>query len=270
MGGFFRSLGVRFGHNFTDALKSSLSAVRELLPLQTTESDSESEMLRHRGIVSAIRLVLSDASGNLDPAKLENLRRLLESERSPEEVERQLAELRTLEPLPPDEISDALGTHSDDERSRLLRFLLSLAAAAETPEPTVELLKSVFVRSGVPDETFDALRAETLRNEEHRRRVIGSGAGIVAALVVLAVFVITATLLRSVIFGLIVAYILLPVEKYFEIRQRQRSGIAYHLFRLVTLPILPLRKLSRRIMKHSSSGSSSGWNLLKSGAMNLG
>lgn len=254
MGGFFRFRGMLFGHNFTDALKNSFTAAWESLPFHSEESLSDAERLRHRGIVSAIRMVLSDASGELIPAKLETLRRLMDGERSPEEVERQLGELKTLVPLPPDDIAQTVGAMSDGERRQLLRFLLSLAAAAETPDTVVTSLENIFARSGVPEEAFSSLRAETLREEEHRRRVIGSGAGIVAALVVLAVFVITATLLRSVIFGLIVAYVLLPVEKYFEHRQRRRSGIAYHLFRIIMLPTLPLRKLSRRIMRHSSGG----------------
>ena len=254
MGGFFRFSGFRYGHNFTDALKNSFSAAWESLPFRLGGSVSEDEALRHRGIVSAVRMVLSDADGNPQPAKLETYRRLLEGERSPEEVEHQLSELKTLSALPPDGIVKALRGLSEGELTRLLHFLLSLAAAAETPEVTVASLESIFSDAGVAHERFAVLRTETLRTEENRRRIIGSGAGILAALVVLAVFVITATLLRSVIFGLILAYILLPVEKYFEHRQRSRRGVAYHLFRLITLPSIPLRKLSQRIMRHSSTG----------------
>ena len=49
-----------------------------------------------------------------------------------------------------------------------------------------------------------------------RKKVIGSGAGIAVALVVILLFVFAATFLKSLVFGIIAAYFLLPLEKFFE------------------------------------------------------
>ena len=47
-------------------------------------------------------------------------------------------------------------------------------------------------------------------------RIVKSGAGLAIACVVIAVFILAATFLKSVLFGLIFAYFLLPLEKGFE------------------------------------------------------
>ncbi len=253
MSGFFRFSRFRYGQGFTAALKNSLSAALESLQFRSDENMSRVDEFRRLGSVSVIRLMLSDGDGALVPARMDTFRRLLESEQSPEEVERQIAELKVMTPLSADDTVLALEALSADERRRLLHFLLSLGAAAETPDRAVAEVKRIFQRLGVEEEVFQALRSDTLRSEERRRRIVGSGAGIVVALVVLAVFVITATLLRSVIFGLIVAYVLLPVEKYFEHRQRRQTGIAYYLFLILGFPYIPLCRLSQRIMRRDTS-----------------
>ena len=256
MGGFFRFSGRRYGRGFADALKRSFGAVLSFIPFHKDDAaQSEDDVLRRRGTNSAIRLVLSDDDGNADESKLDVLRQLIRDERPADEVEEHIQTLRKIPPLPPEETARAIGTFQDGEREKLMRFLLSLAAAAETSDKKLAELRDIFVMAGEDEQAFANCREETLRSEERRRRIIGSGAGIIVALVVILVFIVTATLLRSVIFGLILAYILLPLEKYFERRERKKSGFVYYFFRVLSLPALPLRKLARRLARREESDS---------------
>ena len=251
MGGFFRFSGRRYGQGFADALKRSFGAVRSFMPFHKEESaQSESDEFRRRAANSAIRLVLSDDSGAADENKLDVFRQLIRNERIGDDVENHIQTLRKIDPLSAEEIARAIGTFQVEEREKLMRFLLSLAAAAETSDKKVGELRQIFVMAGVDEEAFSSCREETLRSEETRRRIIGSGAGIAVALVVILVFVITAMLLRSVIFGLILAYILLPLEKFFERQERKKSGVVYYFFWVLSLPLLPLRKLAQRLTRH--------------------
>ena len=64
-------------------------------------------------------------------------------------------------------------------------------------------------------------RIQDLIAQEAARRataakVLNSGAGLAVALVVIIVFILAATFLKSLIFGIILAYFFLPLEKYFE------------------------------------------------------
>lgn len=51
---------------------------------------------------------------------------------------------------------------------------------------------------------------------ERRDRIVKSGAGLAIACVVIAVFILAASFLKSVLFGLVLAYFLLPLEKGIE------------------------------------------------------
>ena len=254
MSGFFRFSGRRRGQGFADALKRSFGAVRSFLPFLKDEDSeqTEADLLRRRGTDSAILLVLSDENGVAKEDKLDVFRQLIRDERPGDEVDEHIQSLRELQPLSAEETAAAIGTFQDGERDKLMYFLLSLAAAAETPESRIAELQRIFVMAGEDEKTFAECREETLRSEEKRRRIIGSGAGIAAALVVILVFIITATLLRSVIFGLILAYILLPLEKYFERRERKKNGVVYYFFMILSLPLLPLRKLAQRLTRRNS------------------
>ncbi len=55
-------------------------------------------------------------------------------------------------------------------------------------------------------------------SREKREKVLNSGAGLAVALVVILVFILAATYLKSVFFGFILAYLCLPLEKFFENR----------------------------------------------------
>ncbi len=68
----------------------------------------------------------------------------------------------------------------------------------------------------------------------------------------LVVFILTATLLRSLVFGVILAYLLMPLEKFFERQFLNHRGLAYWLHCLVLLPTLPLQKISKLVMRRSA------------------
>ena len=253
MGNMFNVFGIRYGWRITRDLKNSFLSACEALPFHFGESMSQEEKRIHLASVTVMRMVLTDARGMIDPEKLDTFRRLLESEYNTAEVEQRIAELKRLTPLEPDAVAESLKLMPPEDRKRLLDFILALASATRAPESVLESLRGIFSASGVDGADFDAMCGNARDAEERRQRIIGSGAGILAALVVILVFIITATLLRSVIFGLILAYLLLPLEKYFECRQREKRGAAYYLFRIISLPLLPLQRLSQRITRRASS-----------------
>ena len=179
--GILNFSGSRYGHSFTSALKRSFAAVWDFLPIHSANED---EVFRRRGVDSLVRMLLSDASGNPVDSKLTVLRRLLEGERTPEEVEQHIAAIRHQQPLSEEDTAKAIAAFPEAERRTLLRFLLSLAAAADTPDDAVDGMKRIFLLAGEEEEFFNNARGETLQTEERRRRIIGSGAGIAVALVV--------------------------------------------------------------------------------------
>ena len=81
-----------------------------------------------------------------------------------------------------------------------------------------------------------------------RKKVIGSGAGIAVALVVILLFVFAATFLKSLVFGIIAAYFLLPLEKFFE-RRVFRSRIMKRISSFFSFLFSPFARLRDRLMR---------------------
>jgi hypothetical protein len=137
-----------------------------------------------------------------------------------------------------------------------LRFWLELAAATDCNDECCEKLRIAALKIGVTAEYFDSLREETVRAEAGRRRIISSGAGIAVGIMVLFVFILAATFLKSVIFGLIIAYLLLPVEKFFERRLRRNKGLVSAFFKVTDFIMNPLHRLASALMRKSADDGS--------------
>ena len=170
MSGFFRWTGRQYS-GMADVLKRSFSAVLSFMPFLQNPERSEDEDARRLGTLSAMRLVLSDDAGTPVEKKLSVLRRLLDGERPSEEIEALIQELRSVAPLGVEEIAAFIGSFNEEERRKLMRFLLSLAAAAETSDKKIDELRRIFVAAGEDVELFSNFREDTLRQEERRRRM---------------------------------------------------------------------------------------------------
>ncbi len=80
-------------------------------------------------------------------------------------------------------------------------------------------------------------------DSEKKKGLFRSGAGVIAAIVILLLFVLTALYLKSLIFGIIAAYFFLPLEKFFErIFQTAPMRGADAFFRLLFSPVIRLRQ----------------------------
>ncbi len=87
-----------------------------------------------------------------------------------------------------------------------------------------------------------------MMESEKKSGLFRSGAGVIAALVILLLFVLTAMYLKSLIFGIIAAYFFLPLEKLFErkVFQTDAARRADAFFHRLFSPLTALRRrLSR-------------------------
>ena len=80
-------------------------------------------------------------------------------------------------------------------------------------------------------------------DSEKKKGLFRSGAGVIAAIVILLLFALTALYLKSLIFGIIAAYFFLPLEKFFErIFQTAPMRGADSLLRRLLSPFTRLRR----------------------------
>lgn len=121
------------------------------------------------------------------------------------------------EPLEPAKATNYLVQLTIPERSLAISNLIKLSLASKSYDDEHRQQIMVLADS-LEIEPQEILRLENLELEQHERhtKLMRSGAGLLVALIVLLVFILTATLLRSVVFGLILSYLCLPIQKKFE------------------------------------------------------
>ena len=122
------------------------------------------------------------------------------------------------------ELLELLAELPSEKQIQFFRFGAAMVHLKGGVPESAEKLESLALSAGIEKASFDDIVTSILKNQDRREKMFRSGAGILAALIVIAVFILTATLLRSVIFGLIAAYLLLPLEQYFERNWREKRG----------------------------------------------
>ncbi len=233
-GGSFNSVRTGFAY-LSDLFKSS-------------EDNSEETRVRQT-LLSLVKYILQHGE-SLSEKNLNALRRILYAKHSVREVERFITELHNLPPLSsPVEATPVLQSLPKPLQERILCMLMMLAWDSNSMKENRALICELGLQLEFSEEELKNFEKKVTEQRRRRQKIISSGAGILVALIVIAVFILTATLLRSVIFGLIAAYILLPLEKSFEKRLRDNKGIVYNFFRLTDWIGRPLLAISEKIRR---------------------
>ncbi len=109
-----------------------------------------------------------------------------------------------------------------------------------------ELLNDMGSSLKLPEATVGQIKAHVKTEYYKRQRIMSSSAGLLAALVILFIFVMTATFLRSVFFGLILAYFFLPLQRWYE-RQVFSRTLVHRLLAIPQAGAAPLRGSIRAV-----------------------
>ena len=244
-----RGTSLRLRGKIARSLRQTFSTAFHMF---SSDSDAEQSADCRAAALGMMRSVM-ERDGVLSDEALEAFRALLSDDHSQLEIEHLVSLLRRQKPLSAGEAAPCFTTLPDAEKLQLIRSLLVLSLSSGQQCKNETLIREFAEQLGFPPEELRVMSDEVEAAQKRRRRIIRSGAGILVALIVIAVFILTATLLRSVIFGLIAAYIMLPVEKHFERRLRAKRGMGYCFFRLAGCLLSPLRNLAGKIRKWSNT-----------------
>ncbi|MDE2680036.1 MAG: AI-2E family transporter [Verrucomicrobiota bacterium] len=130
------------------------------------------------------------------------------------------------------EVCAGLASLTAEEKEILLRALFTAAFADnQYAKAEVDCMHRIARELGIPEEAFQ--REETAALEQHNRRMklVRSSTGLIASVVVIGIFILTATFLKAVLFGLILAYFFLPLQQRYT-SSFLNNGILSKLFGL--------------------------------------
>ncbi len=133
--------------------------------------------------------------------------------------------LRRVAPGTPEEALPAIKSYDSAKKKVLLTYLLALSL--EQDEYRIEafsLVEKLADGLDIAPEEFEEMALTIRESHSQRAKIIRSGTGIVLALIVIGLFILIATWLSSLLFGLALAYLFLPLEQYLEKRIARRKS----------------------------------------------
>lgn len=199
-------------------------------------------------IISLIKTVLGGDAG-MEPGDVGFVRQQFSEYYTPDELSLIMTHLHQAETITPEQAVEALGDLSADKKERLVYILLALDRERREGRNRDGYIFPLADKLGVSREKCSNMLTDIDLRIKQRKLILKSGAGILVALGVLAVFILTATVLKSVIFGLILAYMMLPLEQYFERRLNSGNGVFRKCFNFMAIIISPLRTLSEKLTR---------------------
>ncbi|MDD5697156.1 MAG: AI-2E family transporter [Victivallaceae bacterium] len=199
-------------------------------------------------VISLLKAVLW-ADGPADEREVEYFEKILEPNYTQVQIAQLTAELKSPRKINIETACGLLRQFDDDRKQQLLQSLISLGLANDNYSAGQrKIVAAVAACLGVSEETLQKIEIETEQTCKTQNRLIKSGAGIIVALIVIGVFILTATLLKSVLFGLILGYVFLPMEKFYE-RKLEGRGVFSKLFKFFTCFGKPFKVVSRSMRR---------------------
>ena len=200
-------------------------------------------------ILSLLKAILW-ADGPAEDREIEYFEKILERDYPHHQIAQLLSELKSPCKIDVKTACEALGNLNEDHKISLLGSLVSLGLADEDYSgKQKKIVADVAACLNISEDVLEKIETDIEQENKAKNRLLKSGAGIIVALIVIGVFILTATLLKSVLFGLILAYVFLPLEKFYE-RKLQGNGIFSKFFKFLTSLGKPFKAISKSMRRN--------------------
>ena len=167
--------------------------------------------------IAALFFAVVRADGVVGDAEQRQLDEVLDLYFEPEEVANLKTGLVHREHIDVQSECRNLETLNYEGKCEVIVSLVEIAYAdnefcAAEREMIDEVATILGVESQIVEEACEAVESQHIV----RQTVVRSGAGLLVALIVIVIFILTATFLKSVLFGLVLAYFCLPLQRWYQ------------------------------------------------------
>ncbi|QSH41076.1 AI-2E family transporter [Lentisphaerota bacterium ZTH] len=216
----------------------ALSKVSHFLHIEEDQSDKTGE-----AVIALFKAVIW-ADGEPDDEEIEQYEQMLSRHHPPRKVKIFVEQLKSPSTVKVPAELEKLKELPAEKKEHIIQGMIALALADGDYSDAEHLVVAECANSfEISEKALSELEEDMKLQDENHRRLFKSGAGVLVALIVIAVFILTATLLKSVLFGLILAYVFLPLEKWYE-RKLEGKGLVAKAFIVLSKLFMPLKKLA--------------------------
>ena len=199
-------------------------------------------------LLAMVKAVLPSDAESMEKALARIRNRLEKLSFSDRKITNLLDFLRKVAPGTPEKTVKVLEAGNPEKTRQFIDNLLALSLEAdEYRSDALELTRQVALQAGYTPDEFNS-QAEAIKTARNNRsKILRSGTGIVLALIVIGLFILIATWLSSLLFGVVLAYIFLPLEQYFERHLQRKPGKIAGFFKRFN----PVSKLEKHLQRQS-------------------
>ena len=221
------------------------NAVKSLAGIvQGIESLDSAEL----SVVTLLGAVIN-AGGDPGDWELDGIKDVLPPDIPPRKAATILEQLKGREEWNTSDAIAELTVLPDDRKRELMSSLLRIALyKGQYIKAQKELVEKIAVELGLHPSVMEALEHQEVSAMESRERAMRSWTGIIVALIIITIFILTATFLKSVLFGFVLAFLALPLECFFE-RRLRHPGFLLKPLSSAGILLAPLARISERIRK---------------------
>ena len=236
--------------NIGSPLQQTLTSFKSVVPIQLEES--QQEVLNRRILelfvyviktndevkaseIDAVTVLIRDLYGH---HLINDLMSILDEETLPE-LESICADLKVLGP---------------SERETLIQGLFIICFADN--EFCIDEQQTMIEIASLLDislERASSIEQKALQEHNSRMRALNSSTGLFAAIVVMGIFILAATFLRSVFYGLILAYFFLPLQEKFQHSFLNNGFVARVFYLLRAIFVSPFIRISNLVKNRFGS-----------------
>ena len=180
-----------------DSLSKAKKAIYDLAG--SVQFSTGHESLEH--VIAALVKTILAPDRELNSSDTEDFRMVWCKNYTADETDKVVSCLPSSTVITVEEAAVFLNTLPADYKTGLLSNLAELIESGDSPEEAEKFMMELAAASDIPQEEFKQNLEIAKNKSAKRKKLLSSGAGILAALVILLIFILTATWLKSGIGG---------------------------------------------------------------------
>lgn len=197
----------------TNPVKQALANVIDSL---NSRNYDEEQLVKVKEALMQLFIFVMKADGDVSDSEVEMVSGYFKENYGQNAVTRFRTLLGAKDNIDVDASCESLKDFNVAEREKIVEALVNLAYSdGQYLDEEKAAISQIAESLGVDSEVIDIAEEEAAKSLRTHSSLVRSGAGVLAALVIIFIFILMATFLKSVLFGIILAYFFLPLQKWY-------------------------------------------------------
>ena len=194
-------------------VKQAVSSVLESLKTQDLDDD---EFIKIEESIMILFIQVMKADGEITDSEVEIVSNYFKENYGQESLNRFRTLMQKKDSLSLEKACERLKNFEAVEKKNIIFALLNVGYAdGHYDKPERDVLKHICKQLEISERTLKNAETKAEKALKSHSSLMKSSAGLIAAFVIIFIFILTATYLKSVLFGIILAYFFLPLQRWY-------------------------------------------------------